>query len=93
LSGISSAEATAIATADIAHALQNPAPTAPFKQPGTERMQAIKNGTTEGSNSKGGCDETTYIASSKGTGSKAHEPPQQHPLSPEYLDGATSLCK
>jgi hypothetical protein len=31
-----------IAAADLAHALQNPTPTTPFKQPGTDRMQAIK---------------------------------------------------
>jgi hypothetical protein len=41
--GISSANAATIAAANLTHALQNPTPTTPFKQPGTERMQAIKN--------------------------------------------------
>jgi hypothetical protein len=41
--GISSADATTIAAANITHALQNPTPTPPFQQPGTERMQAIQN--------------------------------------------------
>jgi hypothetical protein len=40
--GISSADAATIAAADLAHALQNPTPTTPFQQPGTERMQAIE---------------------------------------------------
>jgi hypothetical protein len=40
--GISSADAVTIAAADLTHALQNPTPTTPFKQPGTERMKAIK---------------------------------------------------
>jgi hypothetical protein len=40
--GISSAEAAAIVAADLTHALLQPTPTTPFKQPGTERMQAIK---------------------------------------------------
>jgi hypothetical protein len=39
---ISSADATPIAAADLTHALRNPTPTTPFKQPGTERMRAIK---------------------------------------------------
>jgi hypothetical protein len=39
---MSSADAAAIAAADLAHALQQPAPTTPFKQPGTDRMQAIR---------------------------------------------------
>jgi hypothetical protein len=40
--GMSSADAEAIAAADLAHALQQPAPTTPFKQPGTDRMHAIR---------------------------------------------------
>jgi hypothetical protein len=40
--GMSSADAEAIAAADLAHALQQLAPTTPFKQPGTDRMQAIR---------------------------------------------------
>jgi hypothetical protein len=40
--GISSAYKATIAAADFTHALQNPTPTTPFKQPGTERMQGIK---------------------------------------------------
>jgi hypothetical protein len=41
--GISSADAAAIAEVDLTHALMQPTPTTPLKQPGTERMQAIKN--------------------------------------------------
>jgi hypothetical protein len=37
-----SADAAAITAADLAHVLQQPAPTTPFKQPGTDRMQAIR---------------------------------------------------
>jgi hypothetical protein len=40
--GISSADAATIAAADFTHALQNPTPTTPFKQLGTERMQALQ---------------------------------------------------
>jgi hypothetical protein len=40
--GISSADTATIVAADLTHALQNPTPTTPFKQPGTEPMQAIK---------------------------------------------------
>jgi hypothetical protein len=40
--GMSSADAAAISAADLAHALQQPAPTTPFKQLGTDRMQAIR---------------------------------------------------
>jgi hypothetical protein len=40
--GISSADAAAIAEADLTQALLQPTPTTPFKQPGSEIMQAIK---------------------------------------------------
>jgi hypothetical protein len=40
--GISSAEAVVIAASDLTHTLLHPAPTAPFQQPGSDRMQAIK---------------------------------------------------
>jgi hypothetical protein len=40
--GLSSADAATIAALDLVHALNNPAPTKPFKQPGTEIIQAIK---------------------------------------------------
>jgi hypothetical protein len=42
LPGISSADVAAIAAADLTHALQNSNPNTLFKQPGTERIQAIK---------------------------------------------------
>jgi hypothetical protein len=40
--GLSSADAATIAALDLTHYLNNPAPTTPFKRPGTERMHAIK---------------------------------------------------
>jgi hypothetical protein len=40
--GLSSADAAMRAALDLTHALRNQAPTTPFKQPGTDRMQAIK---------------------------------------------------
>jgi hypothetical protein len=40
--GISSADAATIASLDLAHSLQHPTQTTPFKKPGTDRMQAIK---------------------------------------------------
>jgi hypothetical protein len=40
--GISSADAAAILAANFTQALLQPTPTTPFKQPGSERMQAIK---------------------------------------------------
>jgi hypothetical protein len=39
---LSSADAATMEALDLTHALKNPAPTTPFKQPGTDRMQAIK---------------------------------------------------
>jgi hypothetical protein len=40
--GLSSDDVATMAALDLTHALRNPAPTTPFKQPGTDRMQAIK---------------------------------------------------
>jgi hypothetical protein len=40
--GLSSTDAATRAALDLTHALRNPAPTTPFKHPGTDRMQAIK---------------------------------------------------
>jgi hypothetical protein len=72
--GISSTNATTIAAAYLTHALQNPTPTTPFKQPVTERMQAIKkvsrhlrgNCTTTRANTKGGYNREKYKPTSKG---------------------------
>jgi hypothetical protein len=40
--GLSSVDAATRAALDLTHALRNPAPTTPLKQPKTDRMQAIK---------------------------------------------------
>jgi hypothetical protein len=42
LPAISSADAATMAAADLTHTLLQPAPATPFKLPGSERMQAIK---------------------------------------------------
>jgi hypothetical protein len=40
--GLSIADASAIAASDVAHTLLHPAPLTHLKQPGSERMQAIR---------------------------------------------------